>query len=176
MSSGEAQVEAARQLVAPALARLGLELYDVELVGGAGARTLRVTIVKEGGVDLDAITTATQTVSPLLDNEPALTGPYLLEVSSPGIERQLRRPDHFTRALGERVSVKYHTAEGPRRVIGTLKSASADAVVVEAEDGDSVAVVPSSITQARTVFEWGPAPRPKAGERGKARARAKGSR
>ena len=176
MSSGEAQVEAARQLVAPALARLGLELYDVELVGGAGARTLRVTIVKEGGVDLDAITTATQTVSPLLDNEPALTGPYLLEVSSPGIERQLRRPDHFTRALGERVSVKYHTAEGPRRVIGTLKSASADAVVVEAEDGDSVAVVPSSITQARTVFEWGPAPRPKAGERGNARARAKGSR
>jgi ribosome maturation factor RimP len=169
-------VEAARRLVAPALARLGLELYDVELVGGAGARTLRLTIVKDGGVDLDAVTTATQTVSPLLDNEPGLTGPYLLEVSSPGIERQLRRPDHFTHALGERVSVKYHTAEGPRRVIGILRAADADAVVVEADEGGSVAVEPSSITQARTVFEWGPSPRPKAGDRGKARARAKGSR
>ena len=158
-SRSEAQVETARRAVAPAVAQLGLDLYDVELLGGAGARTLRVSITREGGVDLDAITAATQAISPLLDQTPDLAGPYLLEVSSPGVERTLRRPEHFQGAIGEQVSIKFHTEAGPRRVRGALVEFDDEHCTVE-EDGVKVQIPLHDVTQARTVFEWGPQPRP----------------
>ena len=159
MGSTEAQVDAVRHAVAPALARLDLELYDVELSGAGGARTLRVTVTGPGGVDLDAITGVTQAISPVLDATPELTGPYLLEVSSPGVERTLRTAAHFAGAHGEQVSIKFHTANGPRRVHGVLTDVSDDAVRVD-EDGTDHVIALRDITQARTVFEWGPKQRP----------------
>ena len=170
MGTGEQQVDAVRRAVAPALARLGLDLYDVEMLGAAGARTLRVTVAREeGGVDLEAITNATQAISPLLDQAADLPGPYLLEVSSPGVERTLRTPEHFQGARGEQVTIKYHTETGPCRVRGILADAGVDHLVIELE-GDRVTVPLADVTQARTVFEWGPQPRPKAR---KTRARSK---
>jgi ribosome maturation factor RimP len=168
----EAQVEAVRDAVAPALAALGLRCYDVELHGAGSARTLRITIERDdrGSVDLETITAATQAVSPLLDAEPSLPGPFMLEVSSPGVERSLRRPSHFEGALGETVTVKYHTQQGPRRVRGTLVEAGDTSCVVES--GGTREPIPfADITQARTVFEWGPPPRP--GKAGARRAAAK---
>jgi ribosome maturation factor RimP len=171
VSTTEAQVQAVRSTVAPALGLLGLELYDVELLGGAGARTLRVTVTKEeGGVDLEAITNATQAISPLIDQTADLSGPFLLEVSSPGIERTLRTPEHYQSARGEQVTIKYHTDAGPCRVRGVLVDAGADRLAIE-EDGVRVEVPLADVTQARTVFEWGPQPRP--GKPGKTPARAK---
>jgi ribosome maturation factor RimP len=158
------------ELVAPALESLGLELFDVQLSGPGKARTLRVTVDREGGVDLDTIAAASQAITPLLDDEPTLRGSYLLEVTSPGVERPLRRPDHFRRALGETVSVKYHTDHGPERVRGTLTAADDDAVTL-AVDGDERRIALTDLTDARTVFDWGPAPRP--GKREAAGARKK---
>ena len=106
MSATDTQLEAVRAAVEPAVQALGLDLYDVELLGGAGARTLRVTVTREGGVDLDAITAVTQAVSPVIDGADAVNGPYLLEVSSPGVERSLRRPEHYAGAVGEQVAIK----------------------------------------------------------------------
>ena len=105
----DAQVETLRQRLAPAVAALDLELYDIELTGAGKARTLRVTV---NGVDLDAITAVTQAVSPILDDAPELTGSFLLEVSSPGVERVLRTPAHYAGAIGETVSVKVRTDSG----------------------------------------------------------------
>ena len=87
----DAQVEALRRRVAPVVAALDLELYDIELSGASGSRILRVTVTRPGGVDLDAITAVTQAVSPMLDDGPAPAGPFLLEVSSPGVERACAR-------------------------------------------------------------------------------------
>ncbi len=170
MASTETQVEAVRRAVAPALDHLGLDLYDVELAGGAGARTLRITVTREGGLDLDAVTAASQAVSPLLDHVGELQGPYMLEVSSPGVERVLRRPEHYAGALGEQVSVKFHTPDGPRRVRGRLTSCDAQACTV-VEDGREVAIALTDVTQARTVFEWAPQPRP--GTKARPRVRQK---
>jgi ribosome maturation factor RimP len=163
--ASEAQIENLRSVVAPAVAALGLELYDVELLGGAGSRTLRVTVSRPGGVDLDAITEATRAVSPAVDAADAIPGSYLLEVSSPGVERALRVPEHYRGALGEQVSVKFHTSEGPRRERGTLVDVDDARVVLENEDGERNEIGLADVTQARTVFEWGPQPKP---------ARAKG--
>ena len=166
MRAIEVQAEAVRHAVAPAVAALGCSVYDVEVTGAGRSRTVRVTIEREGGVDLETIEDATRSISPALDDLDALAGPFVLEVSSPGVERTLRRPEHFAGAIGSDVTVKFHTEAGPRRVRGVLVAAGESAVTVDV-DGEAVTVPYGEITQARTVFEWGPQPRHKS------RARAK---
>ena len=141
------------QVVAPLLADRGLELFDVEFRSG----TLRVSVDRPGGIDLDAIATATQEVSALLDQEDLVPGErYTLEVSSPGVERPLRTPEHFRRYVGTTVSIKATAdVDGERRVQGTLDAADDEGVTV---DGRTFAY--TQIERARTVFEWGPAPKP----------------
>jgi len=163
----DAQVETLRQRLAPAVAALDLELYDVELTGAGKARTLRVTVDRAGGVDLEAITAVTHAVSPILDDASAPAGPFLLEVTSPGVERLLRTPAHYASAVGTTVSIKVRTESGSRRVQGTLAAAAAEHCDVDV-DGVHVPVAYCDITQARTVFEWGPQPRP--GQRRSSRA------
>ncbi len=159
MANVDAQVETLRQRLAPAVAALDLELYDIELTGSGKARTLRVTVDRPGGVDLEAITSVTHAVSPLLDDAPAPAGPFLLEVSSPGVERALRTPAHYAGAVGTTVSIKYRTESGTRRVHGTLVDAGAQGCAVEVE-GVREELDYADVTQAHTVFEWGPQPRP----------------
>ena len=173
MANVDAQVETLRQRLAPAVAALDLELYDVELTGAGKGRTLRVTVDRPGGVDLEAITAVTHAVSPLLDDAPAPAGPFLLEVSSPGVERALRRPEHYSSALGEEVSVKFHTGAGPQRVRGVLRRFDGVTCVVESADGVDEEIAISDVTQARTVFEWGPQPRQRSKDQGRARAKGK---
>jgi ribosome maturation factor RimP len=159
--------------VGPAVAATGCTLYDVEVAGSGPQRTVRVLVDRDGGVDLDTVTAVTHSISPVLEGVDSLAGPYLLEVSSPGIERPLRRPEHYRAARGETVTIKFHTATGPQRVRGTLvdvTGAGNERCVVDV-DGEQVEIPLADVTQARTVFEWGPQPRP-----GKLRARAKESR
>ena len=177
MSATETQLEAVRAAVEPAVVALGLAVYDVELLGGAGARTLRLTVTREGGVDLETITAVTHAVSPIVDDAATIGGAYLLEVSSPGVERALRLPSHFATASGEEVSVKFHTAAGPRRVRGVLRAFDGEHCTVETDDGTFEEIAITDITQARTVFEWGPQPRHRSGakhSKDQGRARAKG--
>jgi ribosome maturation factor RimP len=166
----DAQVAAVRALVTPVLTSLGLDLFDMQLSGGGKGRTLRVVVDRDGGVDLDTIAAASQAITPLLDDEPNLTGSYLLEVTSPGVERPLRRPEHFRRAKGENVSVKHRTDAGPQRVRGTLTDAD-DAAIVLDVGGDTCRIALADVTDAHTIFDWGPSPRP--GKRSGAPARKK---
>ena len=147
--------------IEPVLATLGLEVFDVQLTGSGRARTVRVIVDRDGGVDLDAITAASERVQPALDALDDL-GPYALEVSSPGLERPLRRPEHFRRAVGETVSVKVRDADGEvRRLRGDLVSTDESGVTVAVADTNSGEHVDfDQIIKARTVFEWGAAPKP----------------
>jgi len=176
VSTTDTQLEAVRTAVEPAVGALGLDVYDVELVVGGPARTLRLTVTRPGGVDIESITAVTQAVSPIVDRTATISGSYLLEVSSPGIERPLRRPEHYASALGEEVSVKFHTSAGPRRVRGVLRSVDCVSCVVATQEGDEETIALSDVTQARTVFEWGPQSRPRSQKHAKphGRARAKG--
>jgi ribosome maturation factor RimP len=170
------RVEAVRAVVEPVVVALDLEIFDLTLDG----RTLQLTVDKEGGVDLDALTTATQAVSAALDaadqQGPDLgSGSYSLEVSSPGLERPLRTPTHFRRAVGATVSVKVRPADDPGEPVrhrGVLVAADDDSCSVEV-DGATVRITYDSIVTARTVFEWGPAPKPGSGGRQKQRAKKK---
>jgi ribosome maturation factor RimP len=178
LKAADATINAIRDAVAPVIAGLGLELYDVELNGGGGTRTLRVTIDRAGGVDLDAITDVTRALSPILDDDSTLPGSFLLEVSSPGVERTLRTPAHYLGARDCTVSIKVRTEAGTRRVHGVLVDSDEERCTVDT-DGQREEIRYEDITQARTVFEWGPQPRPgqrRAGQAATASKRARASR
>jgi ribosome maturation factor RimP len=157
-----------RDVVEPIVAAEGVELFDLEQAGSV----LRITIDHPDGVDIDAIARVTRAVSRSLDEHDPIAGTYTLEVSSPGLERPLRTPAHFRWAAGREVSVKTvpnHPAG--RRFTGTLLSADADGIALETADrpGEPIELAYGDIEKARTVFAWGPAPKP-----GKAPKAAKG--
>lgn len=177
--SDQASSDALAAVVEPVLDALGLRCYDVELTGAAGrARTLRVLVERADGsaADLDEITAATEALSPALDADRTadriLRGSYTLEVSSPGLERPLRRPDHWQGAIGELVSVKTRIDGVSTRVRGTVTSVDDDGAVLDV-DGTAHTIRFADVTQARTVFEWGPQPKP---GRSRAERRKRGRR
>lgn len=140
--------------VEPVVAALGLELYDVEVSGTGRALVVRVLVDREGGIDLDTVGTAAEAISPVLDSEAvsrALPGAYALEVSSPGLERPLRRPEHYQRAVGTTISVK----TPGRRIRGTVVEADDESFELALEDGTQERISYTDVAQARTVFEWG---------------------
>ncbi len=151
-------VDEATMIVAPIMADRSLELVDIEF----GGTVLRVVVDRPGGVDLRELSDATREVSRALDSQDPVAGRYTLELSSPGLERRLRTPEHFERAVGDRVRVKtVPGTPGSRRIEGTLVEAGPDGIVVQPEAGDDAEVQPvrleyDRVNQARTVFEWGP--------------------
>ena len=165
-------LEAVRGAAEPVLERLGLELVDVEMVGSGRARTLRLAVDRPGGVDLEALAEASAPVSAALDEAAAVSGAYTLEVSSPGLERPLRRPAEFARFVGTTITVKSHEpVSGARRHRGRLLEAGTDGIALDVE-GERRDFRYEEISAARTVFEWGPAPKPKPGSKGKSPVRA----
>ena len=151
-----------RGLVAPFCEAHALELVDLE----HGPGLVRVTLDKEGGIDLEAITRASEAISDLLDLHDPIPGRYTLEVTSPGLERPLRTPEQFQRFVGTVVNIKTHAnVEGERRMQGELTEADEHGITVE---GRRLSYV--DIERARTVFEWGPTPKRKPPKREKKKA------
>jgi ribosome maturation factor RimP len=150
--------------LSPVLEARGLDLVDVEVHGAQ----LTVFVDREGGVGLDELGEATRDVSAALDELDPIPGRYTLSVSSPGLERRLRTPAHFARAVGETVTLRVGagTAE-VRRVKGTLIAADETGCTLAGPDvpGGEERVAFGDIERARTVFEWGPEPRKEKSER-----------
>ena len=147
-------------VIAPLVDAADANLYDLEFAGGV----LRVTVDRPGGVDMALIGRLTREISRTLDDEDPIAGQYTLEVSSPGPAPPLRRPEHFAGAVGSVVAVKTRAGvEGDRRIKGVLLAADADTATIaptDAAPGDARVVALADIERARTVFEWGPQPKP----------------
>jgi ribosome maturation factor RimP len=154
-------------LIVPILTEMDLHLYDLEYTGG-NVRVLvdRVQDGTVGGIDLSAVTEATRRISTALDEADLISSAYTLEVSSPGLERDLRTPAHFAGAVGDRVKIKTRpNTEGDRRVEGLLTAADESAATVT-DDDDVVHVVRLvDIDRARTHFLGDAAPKPGKGSR-----------
>ncbi len=146
-----------RALVEPLVAELGLELFDVEHAGGL----LKVSLDRPGGVDLDALELATRRISRALDEADPIPGHYTLEVSSPGLERNLRTPAHFAWAQGKQVSVKTVPGyEGERRLAGVIGRSDDTGFELVVEGSAPVRLEYDDVERVRTVFEWGAQPPP----------------
>lgn len=131
-----------------------IELDDVELLGGGGRTILRVTVDAHGGVDLDRIGDLTRGISRLLDTHDSIRGSYTLEVSSPGLERKLRLPAHYSKSVGRVVTVKTRSeVDGSRRHDGLLVEADEHGATLEI-DGAMRRLDFTDITSAKTVYVW----------------------
>jgi len=173
-------IQRVRELVVPIASDLELDVYDVEQRGA----TLRVTLDTRPGspasVDLEQLSLATRLISRELDHSDPVPGRYTLEVTSPGVERTLRTAAHFQREIGKRITVRLANVEAEqRRLEGDLVAADEHTATIRVDTaGETVDHVLDidSVDRARTVFEWGPQPKPgKPGSRKQAAA-AKGSR
>ena len=150
--------ERMRTLIAPLVAETDAHLYDLEFDAGV----LRVTIDREGGVDIGVIGSLTRSISRMIDEQDPIPGQFTLEVSSPGLERPLRTPEHFIRAVGEQVNVKTRAGvDGDRRFQASVVSADDDGVTFDNDRRLGF----DQIERARTVFDWGPAPKPGSGSK-----------
>ena len=155
------------EVVTPVVAELGVELVDVEVAGGL----VRVFIDEPGGIGSERLTSVTRAVSQALDEEDPIAGHYVLEVSSPGLERPLRTPAHFAAAIGQKVSIKTlpGTVDIGRRLTGVISGADETGVTllyeVDGRPKGMVHVQYPQIDKAKTIFEWGPSPKPGSGSR-----------
>ena len=128
--------ELVAELAAPAVARQGCELWDVEYVREAGQWYLRLYLDKEGGVDILDCEAVSREVSDLLDEADPIEASYIFEVSSAGAERALKRPGDFQRFMGSPVLVKtYKNRDGRKEFAGTLAGYEDGAVLLDTDGG-----------------------------------------
>ena len=129
--SSRTATERLNDLLEPLADAHGFELVATEVCGPKGHPVVRVYLDREGGIDLEAITEANGWISEAFDADPPVSGPYVLEVSSPGIERPLRRPEDFERFAGSEAVVKtVRPLEGRRNFTGTLDGIEGEAVLM----------------------------------------------
>ena len=148
----------AQELLEPIVAGEGLELLEVEFVREHEGWVLRLFIDKPGGrVGLDECSQVSRAVDTVLDVEDIVPHEYNLEVSSPGVNRPLKKPAHYERVKGQKVKVKTFgpIGEPPRKnFTGTLTEVAADAISVDVEGAGSFRISFKDIAKANLEFEF----------------------
>ncbi|MDD2290984.1 MAG: ribosome maturation factor RimP [Aliarcobacter sp.] len=133
-----------------AVESLGANLYDIVTVKEHDKNIFRVLVTAENGISLDKCAEISRMISPILDVDEPMGGEYILEVSSPGIERKLRKKEHFIASVGEKVKIKNFATEVYK---GELISADNEKIVVKTEFGEEE-ITYDNILAAATYFEW----------------------
>ena len=128
----------------------GVSLYDTEIASEFDKKIFRIYITSQEGINLDKCAEISRILSPIFDVEPPLDGEYLLEVSSPGIERKLIKPEHFTASIGEKVKIKLKDKE---KFIGILEGFENNTLRVRV-DQELKEISLDALDKARTYFEW----------------------
>ena len=143
-----------RDLVSPVADSLGYMLWDVEYVKEGADMILRITIDKPEGVDIEDCEKMARAVDHIIDEADPIEVSYKMEVSSPGIERSLTRPEHFTACMGEKIEVKlYAPIDGKKQIVGILTAADEKTVTVTVDE-DTVVLEKSAVAKVSTVFDW----------------------
>lgn len=141
------------EIAEPIVNEEGCELIDAEFASDTGRKVLRITIDKEGGVQLGDCARVSHAVEDILEVEDAVSGRYSLEVSSPGLERPLRKREHFEKAQGHRVHVTTREKIDDRRnFIGLLKQLEGTTLIINV-DGQDFLVPLDQVSKARVICE-----------------------
>ncbi len=147
--------EKVTKLVEPIIENLGYELYDVEYAKEGKNYFLRIFIDNEKGIDLNDCEKVNDAVNDILDTENYIKEQYFLEISSPGIERVLRKDKHLEKNIGEEISVKLFKKDenGKKEYLGKLKDFNKEKIVIEQEEQD-IDIERKNISQIKTVYNW----------------------
>lgn len=143
------------ELITPKVNELGFDVWDVEYVKEGAEWYLRITIDSENGVDLDSCEKVHRAIEEIIDREDPIEDFYYLEVSSPGVERVLKRKEHFASVIGLTVDIKLFAPDekGRKLLRGVLKSADENGITVDV-DGEETKISYSSVAKANTFFEF----------------------
>ena len=158
MTKREEYEQRAEQLLMPVIQANDFELVDVEYVKEAGTRYLRSYIDKEGGITIDDCELVSRAFGERLDAEDFIEESYVLEVSSPGLGRPLKKEKDFARSIGKDVEVKLFKPLSKEKkekdFLGTLKSYDGTSVTIVQEDGEELTLERSAVALIRLAFEW----------------------
>jgi ribosome maturation factor RimP len=144
------------KLAAPLAENEGMEIVDIELrhERSRGGRVLRLYLDKAGGPTVDDLSRVSRQLSELLDSHDAVDGAYTLEVSSPGINRPLKRPEHFARYIGKRVRIRTRELIGGRRsFLGILYAVAGEGVTVT-QEGTRYDIPFAAIEKSNYEHDW----------------------
>ena len=143
-----------RDLLEPIADGFGYMLWDVEYVKEGAEMILRITIDKEEGIDIEDCEKMHRAIDPVLDEADPIEVSYRLEVSSPGVERTISRPEHYDACIGEKVEAKlYAPMSGQKKLIGILAAADEKTFTLETEI-ESIVIEKSACAKLATIFEW----------------------
>ena len=143
------------EMAQPVVAENGCYIYDVEYAKEGKNRCLRIFADKEGGaISLDECEKISRRMSELLDESDPISENYMLEVSSPGIERRLRTPEHFAKYIGEVIDIGlYKAIDGSKTLSGRLKAYEDEKITVETENSE-VSIMQSETTNVKLHFDF----------------------
>lgn len=152
MSKIEEKVES---LVKPKIEELGYILYDVEYIKEAKDYYLRIFIDRPEGINIQDCEKVNDIVNPLLDKADYIKDQYFLEVSSPGIERILRKDEHLKQNIGTEILVKLFQKDemGKKEQQGILKSYDQNKIIIE-QPSEEISIERKNISQIKTVYHW----------------------
>lgn len=152
----DATVARVWELAAPLARAQGMEIVDIEFrsEGSRGGKVLRLYLDKDGGPTVEELSRVSRELSELLDADQSVPGPYTLEVSSPGINRPLKTPEHFMRFIGKRVRVRTHQAiNGRRSFLGVLHEVREDKITLT-QEGISHQIPFTMIEKSNYEHDW----------------------
>ncbi len=142
------------ELVSPVAEEMGIILWDVEYVKEGSKKILRITIDSEEGIDINTCEKFHRTIDPMLDEADPIDESYYLEVTSPGIEREIKTDAHIEMCLGETVEVKlYAPKNNSKAYTGKLLGLNEGRVVIEF-NGENIEFEKNEIAKMQTVFEF----------------------
>lgn len=154
MAKREEYESKTEELVMPLIEQNNFELVDVEYVREGSNWYLRVYIDKENGINVDDCELISRALSDLLDEKDFIDEAYILEVSSPGLGRPLKKDKDFERSLMEEVEIKLYRAKNGRKDFrGILKSYDKDSITID-EDGAELIFQRKEIAQVRLAFDF----------------------
>jgi ribosome maturation factor RimP len=155
MAKHEVYENKTEKLIEPILKENHFELYDIEYVKEGGNWFLRIFIDKENGITVDDCELVSRALSDLLDKNDFILDAYILEVSSPGLGRQLKREKHFEKSLGEEVEIKlYKPVDKKKEFVGILTAYNQVSLTLELEDNKVMVIPRSDIAMVRLTFDF----------------------
>lgn len=144
--------ETVRDAVSPTITELGYDIWDITYSKVGADYHLEITIDSPNGINIEDCEKVHRAIDPILDEVDPIEGFYYLDVSSPGIERELRTEAHILHSIGQKVEAKLFAAKDGRRVVcGILKSFEGGALVITEQAGD-VTLAQNEISKLRTIF------------------------
>jgi len=147
--------EKVEQLVKDPIEKLGYSLYDVEYVKEGPEYYLRIYIDKESGIDLNDCEKVSNEINEILDKADYIKEQYYLEVSSPGIERKLRKDKHLEQNISKNVEIKLFKKDnnGKKEYTGKLKAFNQEEIIIIETDKE-ITIERKNIAQIKTIYEW----------------------